>query len=526
MKRLTLLFATALLTIVVPSCIPVDNPEQGDPEENNKPADEKPDDDTLKPGTFKFVASELKGQWSAGDKIYVHGTLGSWAQEITLAAGDISADGKTATGYLDSVTEMPEAPDGLYAAWPAEAVKRINGKIGSKTSFASCEGPLTVAYLDADTFKFIDASSTLLFSVSGDFDNFALAANNRDGVIVTNFVVDYTSAKTTFTQKENSGYPFKYGSLESGKPVQIWMPGNMTFKGGITVYLAKGNSWKASATVSGDITLDPGKSRDLGDISASVKPYDGPEPKMPQMGSSKKMSVAFNELSGLCLSADQDFLWAVGDDGSVAKVSFEGEVLYEKWIGGDLEAISRNPENGDLVVGIEDEYNPAGTDTKVWDYSGVGRIPAPDFKKLEGLYEIPGAKGYNNAGIEGVTWYKDGLIYAGAQANSHLFCIKYQTGEVLWEKKMYDKNLVSEIADLCYDPLTDWLWIIDSEAKKVFVFTGDTSTLLGAYPIGGDNPESVCVDHKHSCVWVGDDYGSTSYLYRFEFTGLDDAIKQ
>jgi hypothetical protein len=23
---------------------------------------------------------------------------------------------------------------------------------------------------------------------------------------------------------------------------------------------------------------------------------------------------------------------------------------------------------------------------------------------------------------------------------------------------------------------------------------------------------------------VGDDYGSTSYLYRFDFTGLDDAV--
>ena len=41
---------------------------------------------------------------------------------------------------------------------------------------------------------------------------------------------------------------------------------------------------------------------------------------------------------------------------------------------------------------------------------------------------------------------------------------------------------------------------------------------------GIENPESVCVDHKHSCIRVGDDYGSTSYLYRFDFTGLDDAI--
>ena len=519
---------TAILSMAVFSCVscqPQDNPGD-EPEDPQEQKDPEPGDDGLKPGTFKFVASPLKQKWNAGDKIYVHGNLSSWAEVVTLSAGDISADGKTATGNLSGVTEMPADPDGLYAAWPSEAVKSGNGKVGSKTSFADCNGLLTAAYLSGDTFTFIDASSLLTFSVTGNYDNFALAANNRDGVIVTNFVVEHTSKTTKFTQKENSGYPFMYGSLESGKTVQLWMPAGMTLKGGVTLYFAKGNNWTATATVSGDIALEAGKTRDLGNLTASVQPYDGPEPKMPKMvGSPKKMSVKFNELSGLCLSEDRDFLWGVGDDGSIAKLSFEGEVLYEKWIGCDLEAVSRNPLTGDLIVGIEDEYNPAGTDIKVWDYSGVGRIPAPDFKKVEGLYEIPGAKGYNNAGIEGVTWYKDGIIYAGAQANSHLFCIKYETGEVLWDKKMYNKDLVSEIADLCYDPLTDWLWIIDSEAHKVFVFSGDVSTLLGAYPVPGDNPESVCVDHKHGCIWVGDDYGSTSYLYKVDFEGLDDAIR-
>ena len=76
---------------------------------------------------------------------------------------------------------------------------------------------------------------------------------------------------------------------------------------------------------------------------------------------------------------------------------------------------------------------------------------------------------------------------------------------------------------------------IDYEAKKVFVFDIDhsvtdgkysvTMDYLGAYPVGGSNPESVCIDRVHSCMWVGDDYGDTSYLYRYDFTGFDDFDK-
>ena len=50
-----------------------------------------------------------------------------------------------------------------------------------------------------------------------------------------------------------------------------------------------------------------------------------------------------------------------------------------------------------------------------------------------------------------------------------------------------------------------------------------TCTLMGAYPVSdAANPESVCLDRKNKCMWVGDDYGSTSYLYRYDLEGLDE----
>nr|MCR5560688.1 hypothetical protein [Bacteroidales bacterium] len=99
------------------------------------------------------------------------------------------------------------------------------------------------------------------------------------------------------------------------------------------------------------------------------------------------------------------------------------------------------------------------------------------------------------------------------------------------KKKVSSKQLryiypeMLEIAGLCYDPLTDWLWIIDSESRNIFAMSGDAEDLLVYYYMGHlDNPEAICVDHANSCIWVGDDAGNPSHLYRFDFTGLDDAI--
>ena len=70
-----------------------------------------------------------------------------------------------------------------------------------------------------------------------------------------------------------------------------------------------------------------------------------------------------------------------------------------------------------------------------------------------------------------------------------------------------------------------WSIQIDSESHKFFALTGDGEHLLGTYALKTrSNEESICVDHKNQCVWVGDDYGSTSYIYKYDFTGLNDAV--
>lgn len=538
MKRRTSLILLSLCflsaaVISCYSCTPGNNPQQDvtEPEDNGKkdPDDgENKDDPTVEPtgpqaGTYNFVASALQGTWKEGDKIYVHGNIGTQVQVVTLSASDISNDGKTATAVLsEECVQSPADPDGLYAAWPADAVYAYKGILKTKTTFLDCEDLLTVAYLEDDTFTFADISSLISFSIDGDYDRYAIASNSRDGICITRFEAQYSSAAKTLTPKQNSGYPFRYGSITPGNPVRICFPGDFSFPQGYTIYLGKGDDWTASYSVDGAVVLTAGKVLDLGNISATAVPYSGMPPKMPVMGEEVRYSVSFNELSGVCLSEDGEFLWGVGDDGDLAKLDFEGKVLYKFHIGGDSEDVSVNPETHDLLIGLEPD--------------GVGVVKGPDFNtRATTLFNIPAAKNYGNAGVEGCTYFKDGLVFAGAQSNSHLFLCSLETKTVLWDAKLYDRNRVSEIAGFSYDPKTGWLWIIDSEAKKVFVFDVDYTVndgkysvsmdYLGAYPVSGSNPESVCIDRVHSCMWVGDDYGDTSYLYRYDFTGFEDFDK-
>ena len=486
---------------------------------NETPAniDEPDGETTLKPGSYKLTASTMKGTWEAGDVVYIKGSIGSASESVTIKASDLSDGGKTATIQLGDVTANFLAPDGLYAAWPDDAVQHSFGVLKTKTSFTNCEGLICVAYLKGDTFSFIDASTAIDFTVSGGYDEYAFAAAGSQGLIFTEADVDYSSAAKKITPKNSDGYPYIYGSLADGVQTRILFTGDVNMKGGYTIFLKKGGKWCATYTVNSDVALKTGEPLNLGDITNKVAAYDGPEPKIPAMGKYTKYTVNdFPELSGLCLSADEDFLWAVGDEGDLGKISFTGEVLYTFHIGGDAEDISRDPRTGNLIIGLEPK--------------GVGVVNGPDFNtRVTTLFNISQCENYGNAGIEGLTYYKDGKVLVGAQSNSHLFLCDLETKKVIWDNMLWDKNLISEVGGLCYDPLTDWLWVIDSEAKKIFVIRVNESDgsfqLIGAYSVRDvANPESVCVDHKHSCVWVGDDLGdSTSYLFKYAFTGLDDA---
>lgn len=493
-------------------------------------AAEPVDDGKPKPGLYTFTVSPMKGEWVAGDQILVQGSYGPAAQVITLTASQISADGKTASVELggDLFKYLTE-PDPLYAVWPASAAKKQDGLTGQIIEYEVCDIMLAQAYLKEGNFAFKDITSFISFTVSGGYDRYIIAGKQRPGLRYTGeYKNEYSSAKITPSKPKDDGYPFREEQLPAdGTLTNIYFPGGVTFNGGFTIYVATGDNWTASYTYDADATLKAGTRLELGDITSKLVQYEGGKPHMPEMGKNTKYAVQFNELSGLCVNPGGDFLWCLGDSGELCQISTDGQLLHKAGLRTtsgstlDSEGLSYNYDTGDLLISCEPNV--------------VCRIPHDDFdnifasstyKGVISLFNIADAKGFGNAGAEGCTYYKDNLVYIGTQTGSYLYLCDLSTGEILWRKGLREMyNVITEIAGLCYDPLTDWLWVVDSESHKFFALSGDAEQLLGAYALKTrSNEESICVDHVNNCIWIGDDYGSTSYIYKYEMTGLDDFI--
>lgn len=488
------------------------------------------EDKNPKPGNYTFTASDLKGKWVAGDQIYIQGGYGPTAQVITLEASQLSADGKTATVALDGdLFKYFASPDPFYAVWPASAVKKQDGLTGPIIEYSVFNTHLTQAYLKDSDFAFKDITSAIFFTVSGDYDRVIIAGTQRPGLRFNSYKTEYSSAKVTPAKPKDDGYPFREEELSTGEN-SIYFPGGITFTGGFTLYFASGDNWTASYTYSEEAKLKPGQILELGDISGQLEPYEGGKPHMPEVVNVTKYAVSFNEFSGLCLSEDASFLWTIDDNGKLGRIDLTENVgtVLESWsLGGDPEGISIHPETGDLIIGNEEPVSV-----------GIVKAPVSKGDKQTIIFKIYEARGYGNAGMEGITYYKkDGdkdLVYCGAQTDAMLFLCdlnapvdgnKYTTlvQEGISLRKRFTGVL--EIAGLSYDPLTDWLWMVDSEAHKIFVFSGDASQLLCSYTLKTrSNEEGIVVDHSRNCVWIADDYGSTSYLYKYEFSGLEDFI--
>ena len=252
-----------------------------------------------------------------------------------------------------------------------------------------------------------------------------------------------------------------------------------------------------------------------------VPPTPAALPEMGKVEFSKKLqngSKIVEELSGLCLSKDGDFLWGVGDNGCLYKINFDG-TFSEHWVyDADMEGLCMDPATGTMYMGIEPKR--------------VYMLKEP-YQSKTTLWDVAEAADMGNSGIEGIAWHK-GNLYLGSQTGATLWEYTLD-GTKLWKKSLRDVTpTISEIAGLDYDEKNDWLWVIDSNSNKdkpqylgytIYLFDGDATKLLATYYVGDFanwNPESVCVDRKNGCIWVADDCGDAtpSILHKILFTNL------
>ncbi len=237
------------------------------------------------------------------------------------------------------------------------------------------------------------------------------------------------------------------------------------------------------------------------------KPAGSKTRRVPEMGACQVINVRLEELSGLCMTKDSTALWAVGDEGALCQVSFSGVVKPVLTLDMDTEGITLDPATGDLYLAVEGDQM-------------VCRVAAPDYQKLDTLFYIQEAVqgNFENNGLEGISFYKDSLLFVGSQEDALLWTCKLDGSIVARRSLMSETSLIEEIAGLCYDPSKNWLWVTDSDACKLFLFSANTFDLLASYDIPSiENAESICIDRTHNCIWVGSDEDSPK-LYKFNFT--------
>lgn len=235
-------------------------------------------------------------------------------------------------------------------------------------------------------------------------------------------------------------------------------------------------------------------------VSKDVSGKDG---YSPVMGAVTTIQTTVPEVSGLSAAPAGDGMLAASDESGVYHVSWTGATTEFFKNHMDCEGVTIDPATKDVYYIVERRQE-------------VRRLKAPDYKDSELLTTIKDVGYRTNSGLEGITFYKDGLVLVGNQEKPVLLmCYSPKEDKMLWQKEL---TFTSEIADLCYDPVRDVLWVADSERHEFYLCTLE-GTVLKTYPMPDiDNGEGLFVDHTNSCIWIGDD--TTSKVYKISFEGL------
>ena len=246
-------------------------------EDQNQKEEVKPETRTL---TFKLPATSVSGKtkWVAGDKIVVHGEYAAQQVTVTLAAGDISSDGKSATLSVDNLYPYvrEDVASTLYAGYPAEAVDNLRHCF-FYTKFNNTNAPIMAACNSqgSDEFNFVDLCAAVSFTVTDDVDGYIFYGNKKEYVGYGQYQVKITTDTQNYIQYTSDPILTIEGKLSGGKGV-VYIPNGLDLERGFTLKLKKGEDVLKVLKAQDEVKLTHGVINDLGDISAEIEDYVNP----------------------------------------------------------------------------------------------------------------------------------------------------------------------------------------------------------------------------------------------------------
>jgi len=227
--------------------------------------------------SFVLPANAVKTAWVAGDQIVVHGEYADEQVTVTLAAADISADGKTATLKVEGL--RPYTVEGrvstLYAGWPADAVDNLH-HCCCYTKFNNTTQELMAACNDEENvFRFQIVTGAFSFTLDDDFDSYTLVSNRKEPLGYSFLQVNLTDQEKNF--RHYVGEPVIMMDIPAKKGVNtIYMPAGTEFANGIHMKFRKGGSFVKQYHSSSPISIERAKTENIGNISSALVVYDDP----------------------------------------------------------------------------------------------------------------------------------------------------------------------------------------------------------------------------------------------------------
>lgn len=261
------------------------------------------------PETKVSLAADGKTGWEVGDEIFIHGQkVGQsgdvyYSRVVTLGAGDISADAKTATFTFEDFTVNTGSWDRtnytatMFAAYPASAVSAFSNGTSwyYTTPFANSNelllaGCNDIEVNDGNTFTLHNLCGAFSFVVEDeDIDGYIFEGNGGTEVVG----YDVFSVRIDKDQYEDKIYiPWTSGSgvVTSGPSTSVsgpvtadgstinyvYFPGGVNLANGFTIYFTNGGDIIKYIKTNTAKNIKRGKYLNVGNITAHLKTYEAP----------------------------------------------------------------------------------------------------------------------------------------------------------------------------------------------------------------------------------------------------------
>ena len=233
-------------------------------------------DMVLEEGGIVPAGITVKTTWEAGDQIVVHGEYAKNQVTVTLAAGDISADGKSATVTVNNLYpyKREDCTSTLYASYPASVVDNLNHCF-FYSKFSTTNEELLAACNSGDTFQFQRITGILSMRVEGDYEGYLLSTPKKEALGYEFLQVKITDKEQLYSQYKGNPLLEMEGTMD-GDQILIYLPDGTSCAAGFTLKLKEDGDYTKIYKHEEPVEIARGTIVDLGDITDEVEHYDNP----------------------------------------------------------------------------------------------------------------------------------------------------------------------------------------------------------------------------------------------------------